>query len=80
MFFKATAWGLGVSGVHPMAFQTVSASIDQGGFLQAIVPFRVAVNALCMLGVGSRAKQAEAIFRVCDEDKSRSLERLLSSD
>lgn len=42
---------------------------------QAIVPFRVAVNALCMLGVGSRAKQAEAIFRVCDEDKSRSLER-----
>ena len=42
---------------------------------QAILPYKSAVMALCVLGVGGREKQAEAVFRCCDEDRSRTLSR-----
>jgi len=37
--------------------------------------YKAAVSALCALGVGSRALQAESVFRSCDKDKNESVSR-----
>jgi len=37
--------------------------------------YKAAVYSLCALGVGSRAMQAESVFRSCDKDKNGALSR-----